>query len=68
MLRAFPAPNEVHECEGLRISWFAKCEGLDHRIVRSRKVNDTETPAGVVHHFPGASNRANLTLRELADV
>jgi len=28
----------------------------------------TETPAGVVHDFPGASNRANLTLRELADV
>ena len=26
-------------------------------------MNETETPAGVVHHFPGAPNRANLTLR-----
>jgi hypothetical protein len=30
--------------------------------------NEAETPAGVVHHFPGAPNRANLTLREFADV
>ena len=28
----------------------------------------SETPAGVVHHFPGAPNRASLTLPELADV
>jgi hypothetical protein len=28
----------------------------------------TETPTGVVHHFPGVPNRANLTLRTLADV
>jgi integrase len=67
MQRAFSAPNGVHECEGLGISWFLKCDGLDHRIIRSRKVNETETPAGGMHHFPGASNR-NPTLRELADV
>ena len=29
--------------------------------------DNRETPAGVAHHFPGASNR-NPTLRELADV
>jgi hypothetical protein len=28
---AFSAPNEVHECDGLRNSWFRKCDGLDHR-------------------------------------
>jgi integrase len=62
------APNEVHECDGLRNSWFRKCDGLDHRTFGVEKVNETETPAGVVHHFPGAPNRANLTLLTLADV